>query len=161
MTSNYIIMGVSGSGKTTVGLALASLLDLHFIDGDDLHPPANKDKMAKGIALQDEDRQPWLETIRDTLQQSEGIVIACSSLKRVYRDTLRQGNSGLKFIYLQGDKATLKERLEQRSGHFMKANMLDSQLATFEIPVNEKDVIFVDINQSVDQQILMIRKAID
>lgn len=148
-----VLMGVSSTGKTSVGSAVAEQLGLKLIDGDDLHPRANILKMASGSALNDEDRQPWLERINDAIfsleQKSERGIIICSALKKQYRDQLRQGNSNVTFLFLHGDFETVFTRMQKRQGHYMKAEMLKSQFDTLEIPVPElePDVIFIDIRQ--------------
>ncbi|MGH9488397.1 MAG: gluconokinase [Terriglobales bacterium] len=133
----YIVMGVAGAGKTTVGAALAAALGCEFLEGDRLHPAANVDKMRRGIPLTDADRAPWLEAIRQRLEAAAGagrdLVVACSALKQGYREQLNRGLE-VRWIYLQGDPALLRRRLEQRQGHYMKANMLASQLADLEEP---------------------------
>lgn len=131
-------MGVSGSGKTTVGELLAQHLGRPFYDGDDFHPAANIAKMAAGHPLTDEDRAGWLATLAANLQPWEaagGAVLACSALKESYRQTLQAGASlPLTWVFLDTDPAVLRARLEARQGHYMKANMLESQLATLEKP---------------------------
>jgi len=133
-----IVMGVSGSGKTTVGELLAQQLGRPFYDGDDFHPAANVAKMAAGHPLTDEDRAGWLATLAADLQPWEaagGAVLACSALKESYRQTLQAGASlPLTWVFLDTDPAVLRKRLEARKGHYMKASMLDSQLATLEKP---------------------------
>ncbi|QLF69434.1 gluconokinase [Peteryoungia desertarenae] len=150
-----IVMGVSGCGKSSVGEALASALSLPFIEGDILHPAANVDKMAKGIPLTDDDRWPWLsligEKMAEALQQGEGIVVSCSALKAIYRDHLRTATGNhLTFVYLHGSKALLSQRMGARTGHFMPPTLLDSQLATLEIPTGEPGVVTVSIDQPVE-----------
>ena len=128
-----VVMGVSGSGKTTVGIELAALLGVPFVDADDLHPAANVAKMAAGHPLHDLDREPWLRLVGEQLGQAPaGLVVACSALKRSYRETLLAAAPGLRFLYLSADPALLVERMSQRTGHFMPATLLDSQLATLE-----------------------------
>lgn len=131
-------MGVSGSGKTTVGELLAQHLGLPFYDGDDFHPAANVAKMAAGHPLTDEDRAGWLATLAADLQPWEaagGAVLACSALKESYRQTLQAGASlPLTWVFLDTDPAVLRQRLEARQGHYMKASMLESQLETLEKP---------------------------
>lgn len=130
-------MGVAGAGKTTVGRALAQALGCAFLEGDTLHPPANVEKMAHGIPLNDAERAPWLAAIRRKLEEAAAagadLVVACSALKQRYRATLDHGLP-VRWIYLQGDPALLQQRLELRQGHYMKANMLASQLADLEPP---------------------------
>jgi gluconokinase len=127
-------MGVSGSGKTTVGSALAAALGSTFEDADDLHPAANVAKMAAGHALTDDDRLPWLAAVGAQLSAAEktGLVMACSALKRSYRVALLAAEPSIQFVYLEGSRALLEARLGNRHGHFMPASLLDSQLATLE-----------------------------
>ncbi|MGI4886301.1 MAG: gluconokinase [Janthinobacterium lividum] len=133
-----IVMGVSGSGKTTVGQLLAARLGLPFYDGDDFHSAANVAKMASGHPLTDEDRAGWLATLAADLSQwreAGGAVLACSALKEAYRQTLQAGaGAPLSWVFLDIDPAVLQARLAARQGHYMKASMLDSQLATLEKP---------------------------
>lgn len=150
-----IVMGVSGCGKSSVGALLAERLGLPFIEGDVLHPKANVDKMATGTPLTDDDRWPWLDIIgaemAAALGRGEGIVVSCSALKKVYRDRLRAATGGrLRFVYLHGSRALLSERMGARTGHFMPLSLLDSQLATLEVPTGEPGVVTVDIDQSVE-----------
>jgi gluconokinase len=150
-----IVMGVSGCGKSSVGALLASRLGLRFAEGDALHPPANVEKMAKGTPLTDDDRWPWLTRIgRDIAAAQgagEGIVVSCSALKRSYRDLLRREAGGaLQFVYLEGSHALLLSRMGARTGHFMPVALLDSQLATLEVPTGEPGVVNVSIDQSVE-----------
>jgi gluconokinase len=131
-------MGVAGAGKTVVGSLLANGLGAPFLEGDDLHPPANVRKMAQGIPLTDDDRQPWLAAIAARIavakRSGAGLVVACSALKRAYRDVLRGADADLRFVHLTGDRALIAQRLAHRAGHFMPQSLLDSQLATLEIP---------------------------
>lgn len=127
-----VVMGPSGSGKSTVGAFLAGTLGARFIDGDDLHPAANVRKMAAGIPLDDGDREPWLRLVGETLQGEERIVIACSALKRVYRDLIRAQAPEAFFAELSIGRAVLEERMRLRADHFMPAALLDSQLQTLE-----------------------------
>ena len=148
-----IVMGVSGSGKSTVAKKLADALNAMFIDGDDLHPRANVEKMAAGLPLTDDDRAPWLQKIAQTAAEYEhqqlSVVIVCSALKRAYRDIIRQAIERGIFLFLDGDKALLTQRMQRREGHFMKVDMLDSQLATLERPQkDEVDVIAVSVTMT-------------
>jgi gluconokinase len=150
-----IVMGVSGSGKTSVALALARLLGLRFVEGDALHPVANVEKMSHGIPLTDDDRMPWLDLIGAEIASAtgrgEGIVVSCSALKVTYRERLRREAGGpLYFVYLQGSKALLAARMSARKGHFMPPSLLDSQLRTLEVPTGEPGVVTVDIDDTVD-----------
>ncbi|ODP99471.1 gluconate kinase [Salinivibrio sp. SS3] len=152
---SVIVMGVSGCGKSTLGAKLAQHLGAKFIDGDDLHPRANIEKMALGHPLNDKDREPWLERIRDVAfsleQKNEFGVIVCSALRRQYRDRLREGNKSVIFLFLDGSYELILERLRARKGHFMRTEMLDSQFAALEKPTGiESDVISVDINRDIE-----------
>ncbi len=159
-----VVMGVCGSGKTTVGRALAEALGVAFYDGDDFHSAANVAKMASGQALTDEDRWPWLDTIAAAMPgwaQAGGAVVACSALKRVYRDRLRAGlPGGVGFIWLDADAAVLRGRLGARPGHFMAAGMLDGQLATLEPPTGESDVARVWVEATVQQAVADAAEAV-
>lgn len=129
-------MGVSGSGKSTVGAELAARLGRSFADGDDFHSDANRAKMGAGQPLTDEDRWPWLGTIgaylRDEMIAGRPTVVACSALKRVYRDRIRAAGASVYFVFLTGNEELLLDRMQGRAGHFMKADMLASQLAILE-----------------------------
>lgn len=125
-------MGVSGCGKTSIGTLLAKSLGLDFKDGDDLHPQSNKNKMVAGTPLSDEDRWPWLDLVGLTLLMPGGAVVACSALKRSYRERILQSAPDTVFIHLHGDRDLLMERLGNRKNHFMPSSLLDSQLATLE-----------------------------
>ncbi|OHV25988.1 gluconokinase [Rhizobium sp. RMa-01] len=150
-----IVMGVSGCGKSSVGERLAEALHLAFVEGDALHPAANVEKMSKGIPLTDADRMPWLdrigEDIKASLATGDGIIVSCSALKRIYRDRLRAAAGGnLVFVYLEGSKALLTKRMGERKGHFMPISLLESQLATLEVPTGEQGVVTVDIDDTID-----------
>jgi len=135
-----VLMGVAGSGKTTVGRMLADELGWQFYDADDFHPPVNVAKMARGVPLDDADRQPWLQALRALihacLERGESAVLACSALKANYRDYLLL-DERVKLAYLKGDLKLIRQRLENRSGHFMRTEMLESQFATLEEPEPE------------------------
>jgi gluconokinase len=156
-------MGPAGSGKTTVGKLLAAQLSWEFADGDDFHPPANIEKMSRGIPLTDEDRLPWLKSIRDAMQewqtQGKNAVIACSALKRSYRDLLgiHPNAKNIKLVYLRGSYDLLLERLHSRQGHYMKDKMLVSQLADLEEP---EDALRVDVSKSPEEIVSEIRKEL-
>jgi gluconokinase len=148
-----VVMGVSGCGKSSIGVLLSKSLGIRFTDGDDLHPQANKDKMAAGIALTDEDRWPWLELVGLTLGMPQGAIVACSSLKRSYRDRIRSIAPNAVFVHLSGSKELLMERLSNRKDHFMPASLLQSQLDTLE-PLQVDELGFeVDIEGS-EQEVL-------
>ena len=150
-----VVMGVSGCGKTSVAEGLAASLGAAFIEGDSLHPAANVDKMSHGIALTDEDRWPWLDTVgramADVLAGNGSVVVSCSALKKAYRDRLRSSAGGkLAFVFLKGSRELLMSRMAAREGHFMPVSLLDSQLATLEDPSGEAGVVTVDIDASID-----------
>jgi gluconokinase len=141
-------MGVSGAGKTTVGEMLAAAVGAQFIDGDDLHTDAARAKMHAGVPLTDEDRWPWLDRVGGALAQGlvahRATIVACSALRRAYRDRLRgAAGPGLRFIYLAATPEAMRRRVGRRTGHYMPASLVDSQFATLEEPVDEADVIEV------------------
>jgi carbohydrate kinase (thermoresistant glucokinase family) len=155
----YVMIGVSGSGKTEVGRAVAGRLGLPFYDGDDFHPPTNVAKMTAGISLDDADREPWLRTLAGKIREGNaagGAVLACSALKEKYRQLLRQGGAAT-FVYLDVSKEVLAKRLRERKGHFMPASLLESQLATLEIP---SDAVRVDGSGSVDAVVQSVLSAL-
>lgn len=152
--SSIVVMGVCASGKTTIGEHLAKKLGRKFIDGDDLHPRANIQKMASGQPLNDDDRKPWLERIRDAAysleSKNEHGIIVCSALKKIYRDQIREGNENVTFLFLDGSKELILERMRARQGHFMKENMVNSQFETLERPEDEPRTIFVSIDATIE-----------
>src|SRR5882762_8925631 len=153
----YVIMGVAGSGKTTIGVALARALATPFLEGDELHPPANVQRMAQGIPLTDDDR----EQLRDAQRAGLGLVVTCSALKRSYRDLLRSASgAALQFVHLTGDRDVIMERLAGRRGHFMPAAMLDSQLATLEAPAADESAWVCDIRESPEAIVANLVKRI-
>lgn len=147
----FVVLGVSGSGKSTIGVGLADRFQLPFFDADNYHSDVNKAKMAGGTPLDDDDRQPWLETLAKLLgdhESSGGAVLACSSLKNAYRSILEsQLKNKAEFIYLRGSFETIYERLKQRSEHFMNPDLLKSQFETLEEPA---DAFVVDIEEPVE-----------
>lgn len=149
-----IAMGVSGAGKSLIGELLAERLQCSFTDGDAFHSAANKEKMHKGIPLTDDDRWPWLKTIRAAIEEkqraNETAVFTCSSLKRSYRDILRDGDKDVCFVYLEGTFEVLHERLGSRTGHFFEPSLLQSQLDTLE-PPGEDEAIIVSIEHTPEE----------
>ena len=147
--ARVVVMGVSGCGKTTVGRALADAAGWRYVEGDELHPPANVALMAAGTPLTDGDRQAWLETIAALLGEAatrgEGLVVSCSALKRRYRDLLRAAEPALRFVHLHGPEALLSERMAARRGHYMPASLLQSQLATLEPPAPDEAALGLPI----------------
>lgn len=148
---HVVVMGVAGCGKSTVGAALALRLGAEFLDGDSLHPQSNIDKMASGTPLNDDDRAPWLAEIgRRFPASNSSLVIACSALKRSYRDIIRSADPSVVFVHLHGTPELLNARMTARPGHFMPASLLDSQLATLEpLGVDEAGIV-VDIALPVE-----------
>jgi gluconokinase len=152
MASPIVVMGVSGSGKSTVGAALAQRLRVPFADADDFHPPANIAKMTAGQALDDDDRYPWLEAIGEWLAQhsADGGVMSCSALKRKYRDQLRRRCPDVEFLHLSGTPEVIGKRQASRPGHFMPASLLASQFATLEPLEPDERGIAIDVDQNID-----------
>ncbi|MDO9411953.1 MAG: gluconokinase [Pseudolabrys sp.] len=154
-----IIMGVSGSGKSTVGAILADALKRPLIEGDSLHPPANIEKMSKGIPLNDDDRLPWLKAIAaridDARRAGQPVIVACSALKRSYRGILQDGHDDVGFVYLKGTKEQLAARMATRKGHFMPPQLLDSQLATLQEPGPDEPAIAIAIDATADDIVRM------
>lgn len=147
-----VLMGVSGSGKSSVGEALSALINVRYHDGDDLHPPANVAKMAAGIPLNDDDRWPWLDRIARMLHDEAPLIIGCSALRRSYRDRIRAGAGGpVRFVHLTGSREVLMQRMAVRQGHYMPASLLDSQIATLEPPGPDEGAFDVDIEQPVTE----------
>ena len=152
-----IVMGVSGSGKTTVGKLVAQSLNCDFSDADDFHPPANIEKMSLGIPLEDTDRLPWLLQLQTTIDrwllENKNVVLACSALKVSYREMLCRKEQRIKIVYLKGDFELFAARLKNRENHYMKADLLSSQLDTLEEP---EDAIIVDASQPLELIVLQI-----
>lgn len=149
-----IIMGVSGSGKSTIGEALAKRLGWRFEDGDSFHPPSNVAKMKAGHPLNDDDRKPWLEAIAAEIARvaaaQDHVIIACSALKRAYRDILIHGRRDTRIVFLNGSEALIAARLQKRKGHFMPAGLLASQFEALEMPAADEHVVSVSIDAEVE-----------
>jgi gluconokinase len=151
MASPIVVMGVSGSGKSTVGAALAQRLRVPFADADDFHPPANIAKMTAGNPLDDDDRYPWLEAIGEWLaQHGDGGVMSCSALKRKYRDQMRRHCPTVEFLHLSGTPEVIGKRQASRPGHFMPASLLASQFATLEPLDPDEHGVAIDVDQNID-----------
>lgn len=161
MSTVYVMMGVSGCGKTTIGRAWANRLGCPFYDGDDFHPAQNVAKMANGIPLTDADRAPWLNRlaalIAEHLERGETAVVACSALKKKYRERLRVSDQ-VQFVYLKGDFDLIWERMQQRKDHYMKAEMLQSQFDALE-PPDDAAAIIIPIDRSVAECVQMIAQT--
>ena len=164
---HILVMGVAGSGKSTVAAAVAELLGLEMIEGDALHPAANVEKMRHGVPLTDEDRQPWLASLADLLaerhEQGRGTVLACSALRRAYRDVLRAAVPADEtfIVELHADAATLRARMVHRPGHFMPVDLLDSQLATLEHIGDDEVGVIVDAAAPLEVVVSDAAAAID
>ena len=153
MNPQIVVMGVSGSGKSTVGAALAQRLGVPFADADDFHPPANIAKMTTGVALDDDDRRPWLEAIGEWLadRDEQGGVISCSALKRSYRDVLCAAAPTQFFVHLAGTPEVIARRVAGRPGHFMPVSLVESQFATLEPLQPDENGVVLDLDHSVDE----------
>ena len=158
-----IIFGVSGAGKTTVGKLLARELGWRFIEADDFHPAANIEKMCSGNPLTDDDRWPWLERLRDQIRQSlaagENAVLACSALKRAYRDRL-QASEHVKFVFLRGDYALVEKQLHSRRGHFMNPDLLQSQFDDLEEPEPDEHVLTIEVGHTPEEIVDRIKSKL-
>lgn len=156
-----VIMGVSGVGKTTVGVRLADALGAEFAEGDAYHPPANVEKMRRGTPLSDDDRGPWLDRLNQEiggwLGAGRTVVLACSALKQSYRERLAAGRSGVHFVYLKGDEELIRARLELRKDHYMPASLLGSQFAALEEPI---DAITLDVSGTPEDIVAVAREAL-
>jgi gluconokinase len=159
--SLFVVMGVSGCGKSSVAELLAQETGGVFLDADDFHPPANREKMAAGIPLCDDDRWGWLEILNHELKTHDGsgkpLFLACSALRQVYRDRLSEGLPHLRFIYLKGSAELIRSRMASRENHFMPTSLLDSQFATLEEP---RQAIIADISLPLPELIAIIRQQI-
>lgn len=158
-------MGVSGCGKSTLGRLLADRLGVNFVEGDSLHSDRNVAKMAAGTPLTDADRHGWLQAVAEQLSnptaQASGVVASCSALKRIYRDLLRAGAPDLRFVFLHGDPVLLAQRLGGRSGHYMPASLLQSQLDTLEPPGDDESPIRLDIALTPESQVQHVLDALE
>lgn len=158
---NVVIMGVAGSGKTTVGVALAAALSWRYLEGDTFHSEANRQKMAAGNALNDDDRWPWLDALVDELNASGGpAVLSCSALKSIYRDRLRTSDVQLRVVWLSGTQELIAARLAARRDHYMPPSLLASQLAALEPPEAAENAIVVDIDQTTEMIVAAIISAL-
>jgi gluconokinase len=160
-----VVLGVSGSGKTTVGMAVAEQLGVPFLEGDDFHPAANLAKMSVGHPLDDADREPWLRALAERIRQSaearEGLVLACSALKRAYRDELRSAaDARLWCLYLALDRATAWDRVARRTGHFMPAGLVDSQFETLEPLQPDEPGMTLDATADLPALLSRVRAAV-
>lgn len=157
MSNTIILMGVSGSGKTTIGQALSTTTGWSFYDGDDYHPLENIEKMSQGIPLNDDDRLIWLETLSELISEKsssgEDLILACSALKRAYRQKLRSKNRDVLFVFLEGDFDLIWQRMQLRKSHYMKPEMLKSQFAILEPPVEA-------LNLSIERPVAELVAAI-
>ncbi|MER6676354.1 gluconokinase [Streptomyces sp. NPDC000983] len=158
-----VVMGVAGTGKTTIGPLLAARLGVPYAEGDDFHPRANIDKMSAGVPLGDEDRWPWLDAIGAWAHERTGLggVASSSALKRAYRDRLRAAAPGLVFVHLAGDRALIEDRMRQRQGHFMPTALLDSQFATLQPLQPDEAGVVVDVSGSPEEITSRAKAALD
>ncbi len=163
-----VVMGVSGSGKSSIALRLRDETGWPFQEGDELHPKENVAKMAAGTPLTDEDRWPWLDRcadwIRERLEAGSGGLLTCSALRKVYRDRLGEGVPGLQFLYLKVSAEVLRERLQRRRGHYMPPSLLPSQLATLEEPTSDEPALVVPVERTVDEtaaDVLAVLRRLD
>jgi len=151
-----IVMGVTASGKTTIAKLLAERLQCPFLEGDDLHSPENRRKLSQGIPLTDEDRLPWLQAIgqwiHERQERNQSGTVSCSALRRSYRDRLRANHQNTCFVFLNGDRKIIEERLKKRKGHFVSPSLLDSQLETLEPPQNDERAVRIPLDISPEEQ---------
>jgi len=159
----WVIMGVSGCGKSTVGAALAQAFDVPYFEGDAYHPADNVAKMAAGIPLDDDDRAGWLQVLGDEIRQARerdaGLVMSCSALKRRYRDMLRQADPSLRFVHLHGPRTLIAERMQARVGHYMPSSLLDSQLSILEPLQADERGLTLDIMQPPQELVVRITES--
>jgi len=159
-TTAIVVMGVSGAGKSTVASKLAARLDRPLVEGDSLHPPSNIAKMSQGIPLDDDDRLPWLKAIAARIDAArragQPIIVTCSALKRSYREILTDGHDDIGFVYLQGGRDLIAQRLAARKGHFMPPGLLDSQFAALQEPADDEPSIVIAIDAAPDDIVASI-----
>jgi gluconokinase len=162
MGGKYVIMGVCGCGKSTVGAALATRIGVRFIDGDTLHPPANIAKMSAELPLEDKDRAPWLDQVGASLAASQGaVIVACSALKQGYRDMIRKGaGDAVTFLHLAGSRPVIEGRIALRTGHFMPTSLIDSQFAALEGFRADQQFVRVDIDQDLQAVVGAFERAL-
>ena len=161
----WVVMGVSGCGKSEVGLRLAQALGARFIEGDRFHPPGNVAKMSAGVALTDADRQGWLQALRREIEHAwdanEQVVLACSALKRAYRDVLRGDYGMVRFVHLHGERALLAQRMAGRAGHFMPLSLLDSQMRDLELLQPDEDGVMLDVRDPPSRLVEQVEASQD
>ena len=159
MTLRIVVMGVAGSGKSSLAAPLAASLGARLVEADDLHPPANIAKMSEGIPLTDDDRRPWLDLVAEELTRAP-VVATCSALRRAYRDRLRRPGN-VRFVHLETDEATALDRLERRHDHFMGPEMVRSQFAALEAPADdEHDIVVLDATAAVEANVASALRAL-
>jgi gluconokinase len=149
-----VVMGVAASGKSSIGRALAAQCGFDFVEGDDLHPQANIERMSRGLSLGDSDRRDWLENIADVIEgadPSRGLILSCSALKRSYRDRLTAASPRVTFLHLSGQRALIEARMSRRAGHFMPITLLDSQYGDLEPPAADESAVTVDVAGDFDE----------
>lgn len=160
----WVVMGVSGAGKSEIGAKLAAALGVPFLEGDSFHAPENVAKMSAGIPLTDKDRAGWLERLRAEIsaarERGDGLVLSCSSLKRRYRDLLRSGDPELRFAHLTGERAVLEQRMHTRPGHYMPASLLESQLRDLEPLQADEAGLQLDLTQTPQQLVDAIQQSL-
>jgi len=163
--TRWVVMGVSGAGKSEIGSRLAAALNVPFLEGDSFHPPENVAKMSAGIPLDDQDRAGWLQALRNEIgaarERGEGLVLSCSSLKRRYRDLLRSGDPELRFAHLNGERTLLDQRMRTRPGHYMPASLLDSQLRDLELLQADEAGLQLDLTQTPQQLVNTILQSLE
>ena len=166
-TTHIVVMGISGSGKSTVANGLVQATGFAFAEADEFHPQANVDKMAAGHALTDEDRWPWLQALADWMaaraDEGTSTVMACSALRRSYRDVLRRGAATVQFVHVDGPASVIRERMNHRDGHFMPASLLDSQIDTLEPLEDDESGVVLDVSKRpqelVDEALAWLRRG--